>query len=78
MKELNQRLEEVEDELEDLRSEQRELEARIEELDQLLNHDLEYLCWPEISALESLLVSPTFSLIRRVRQILSNHCRLYS
>jgi len=88
--ELEDRLRDVENELDDLRSERNELEARIAELERLddeladrakrllADSHTEYLCWPEISALESLLASPTYALIKRVRQILGNHNRLYA
>lgn len=90
--ELQARLRGVEDEIEELREERNELEARITELERLdLDDELadrarqllddshtEYLCWPEISALESLLVSPTIALIKRTREILGNHNRLYA
>jgi uncharacterized protein YhaN len=92
LKELESRLDEIEDEIEELRSERSEIEHWIEELEigvdsqsladrarKLLDDShTEFLCWPEISALEELLVSPTVALISRVRQILGNHNRLFS
>lgn len=90
LKSLQQRLSSIEDEIE---GEARELEAQIEKLEALALTDneficrakqlladshTEYLCWPEISALETLLASPTIALFNRVRQILGNHGRLFS